>query len=227
MPKKNFNLEINTNWKDILDKEIKKPYFNNLLKILQKEYLEETVYPPQELIFNAFNNTPFDKVKVVLLGQDPYHGPGQAHGLCFSVPYGIKPPHSLINIFKELHNDLNLPIPSHGNLESWATQGALLLNTTLTVRAKKPLSHHGIGWETFTDHVIQTLSDQKKGLVFLLWGKNAQTKEALINTSKHFILKAAHPSPFSAGNGFFGCKHFSRTNEILKKEGLEIINWQL
>jgi uracil-DNA glycosylase len=224
---KKFIPEINADWKKVLDKEFKKPYFKALQKALQKEYTKETVYPAVEFIFNAFEKTPFDTVKVILLGQDPYHGPGQAHGLCFSVPHGIKPPHSLINIFKELSNDLDIPVPLHGNLGSWATQGVLLLNTTLTVRAKSPLSHHGIGWEIFTDQVIQILSGQKKGLVFLLWGKNAQTKEILIDTSKHFVLKAAHPSPFSASNGFFGCRHFSKTNEILKKEGLKEIDWNI
>lgn len=224
---KKFIPEINISWKDVLDKELNKPYFKTLLKTLQKEYVRKTVYPAAELIFNAFDKTPFDTVKVILLGQDPYHGEGQAHGLCFSVPQGIRPPHSLINIFKELGSDLNIPAPLHGNLESWASQGVLLLNTTLTVRAKSPLSHHGIGWEIFTDHVIQILSEQKQGLVFLLWGKNAQTKETLIDTSKHFVLKAAHPSPFSATSGFFGCRHFSKANEILSREGLKEIDWSL
>lgn len=222
-----LTLELKNDWKSILDKEIKKPYFKALLKKLQKDYAKETVYPPSELIFNAFNYTSFENVKVVLLGQDPYHGPGQAHGLCFSVPEGIKPPHSLINIFKELKNDLDMPVPSHGNLEKWAAQGVLLLNTTLTVKAKNPLSHHGLGWEIFTGEVIKILSSQKKGLVFLLWGRNAQTKEELIDTTKHYILKSAHPSPFSAANGFFGCNHFSKTNEILTSEGFKPIEWSV
>lgn len=218
---------IDSTWLEVLDKEVEKPYFNILENFLEDEYSKETIYPPRNLIFNAFHKTPFDQVKVVLLGQDPYHGPGQAHGLCFSVPVGIKLPRSLVNIFKELRDDLGIPVPSHGNLEEWAKQGVLLLNTTLTVKAKQPLSHHSIGWEAFTDHVIKVLSDQKKGLVFLLWGRNAFEKESLIDTTKHTILKAAHPSPFSAARGFFGCKHFSKTNEILKKEGMKPIDWRV
>ena len=162
-----------------------------------------------------------------MLGQDPYHGPGQAHGLSFSVPEGIRPPPSLLNIFKELKNDLGLPIPAKGNLETWADQGVLLLNATLTVRANQPGSHQNKGWETFTDAVIRKLSSEKKGLVFLLWGKYAQAKESLIDPSRHFILKAPHPSPFSADRGFFGCRHFSKTNELLKKQGLTEIDWAL
>jgi uracil-DNA glycosylase len=218
---------IDPTWLKVLDKEINKPYFKNLEEFLVEEYSKEIIYPPKNLIFNAFNKTPLDRVKVILLGQDPYHGPGQAHGLCFSVPVGIKPPRSLVNIFKELRDDLGIPVPPHGNLEAWAKQGVLLLNTTLTVRAKQPLSHHSRGWETFTDHVIEVLSTQKKGLIFLLWGRNAFEKESLIDTSKHTILKAAHPSPFSAARGFFGCRHFSKTNEILTKEGLKPIDWRI
>jgi len=164
---------------------------------------------------------------VVLLGQDPYHGPGQAHGLCFSVPLGIPAPPSLVNIFKEIKDDLGIPVPSHGNLETWAKQGVLLLNATLTVRANTPLSHSKKGWETFTDRVIEVISEKKSGVVFLLWGNNAKVKEQLIDSSKHFVLKAAHPSPFSAANGFFGCKHFSKTNELLIKQSLEPIDWRL
>ena len=216
---------IHESWKEALADEFEKPYFADLKKFLVEEKSTNEVYPPGSLIFNAFNKTPFDQVKVVLLGQDPYHGPGQAHGLCFSVPKGIAPPPSLMNIFQEIHTDIGLPIPNHGNLEAWASQGVLLLNATLTVRANKPLSHQGKGWETYTDRVIQVLSEKKKGLVFLLWGKNAKAKEVLINTSKHFILKAAHPSPYSADFGFFGCKHFSKTNEILKKQSLPTIAW--
>ena len=216
---------IHESWKEALIDEFGKPYFADIKKFLVEEKSTNEVYPPGSLIFNAFNKTPFDQVKVVLLGQDPYHGPGQAHGLCFSVPKGIAPPPSLMNIFQEIHTDIGLPIPNHGNLEAWASQGVLLLNATLTVRANKPLSHQGKGWETYTDRVIQVLSEKKKGLVFLLWGKNAKAKEVLINTSKHFILKAAHPSPYSADFGFFGCKHFSKTNEILKKQSLPTIAW--
>jgi uracil-DNA glycosylase len=164
---------------------------------------------------------------VVIIGQDPYHGKGQAHGLCFSVPFGIKPPPSLVNIFKEIHNDLGTPIPNHGNLDRWADQGILLLNATLTVRANQAGSHQGKGWEQFTDAVITRISELKEGVVFLLWGRYAQDKESLINKEKHHTLKAAHPSPFSAFNGFFGCKHFSKTNELLNQQGLPAINWDL
>ena len=218
---------IHESWKEALIDEFGKPYFADLKKFLVEEKSAHEVYPPGSLLFNAFNKTPFDQVKVVLLGQDPYHGKGQAHGLCFSVPKGIAPPPSLVNIFQEIHNDIGLPVPNHGNLEAWASQGVLLLNATLTVRANKPLSHQGKGWETFTDRVIQVLSEKKKGLVFLLWGKNAKAKEQLIDGAKHFILKAAHPSPYSADFGFFGCKHFSKTNEILKKQSLPIIDWSI
>jgi uracil-DNA glycosylase len=216
---------IEDSWKEELIDEFQKPYFLTLKDFLKDEKAHHTVYPPGNLIFNAFNKTPFNKVKVVLLGQDPYHGPGQAHGLCFSVPVGIPVPPSLINIFKEIQDDLGLPVPSHGNLQSWAKQGVLLLNATLTVRANKPLSHHNKGWETFTDSVISTISEKKQGIVFLLWGNNAKLKEQLIDTAKHYILKAAHPSPYSAANGFFGCRHFSKTNEILKKQSLETVDW--
>jgi uracil-DNA glycosylase len=218
---------MNSDWKEKIGPEFKQPYYMALQTIMREKYSTETMYPPKELIFNAFNQTSFEQTKVILLGQDPYHGAGQAHGLCFSVPRGIKPPPSLVNIFKEIENDLGIPVPSQGNLEHWAKQGVLLLNTTLTVKANTPLSHHGLGWETFTDHVIQILSEQKKGLVFLLWGRNAQLKEQLIDKSEHFILKAAHPSPFSAANGFFGCRHFSKTNELLRKQGLDLIDWSL
>jgi len=214
-------------WQALLQDEFKKPYFIELSKTIEQAYTNEIVYPQKELIFNAFNKTPFDKVKVVLLGQDPYHGEGQAHGLCFSVQKDIKPPRSLVNIFKEIRDDVGMTIPSHGNLESWATQGVLLLNTALTVKAKQPLSHEGLGWEMFTDKVIETLSKQREGLVFLLWGRNAHAKETLIDASKHHVLKAAHPSPFSAARGFFGCRHFSKTNELLKEQGLEGIDWRL
>jgi uracil-DNA glycosylase len=222
------NVAIDESWKEVLQDEFRQPYFAAIKNFLLKEKEQGyTIYPPGPLIFNAFNLTPFDKVKVVILGQDPYHGPHQAHGLCFSVPNGVTPPPSLVNIFKELNTDLGIPVATHGNLESWAKQGVLLLNALLTVRASAAASHHNIGWENFTDAVIKKISDLKTGVVFLLWGKFAQEKATLIDETKHFILRAAHPSPFSAYNGFMGCKHFSKTNEILMKEGLAPINWQL
>jgi uracil-DNA glycosylase len=179
------------------------------------------------LIFNAFHHTPFDCVKVVILGQDPYHGPGQAHGLCFSVPPGITPPPSLVNIFKELHTDLGVPLPANGNLEKWADQGVLLLNATLTVRAGQAGSHQNKGWETFTNKVIAQVSEKKSGVVFMLWGRYAQAKETLIDGLRHLILKAPHPSPFSVHSGFFGCRHFSRANSFLEKQGMKAIDWSL
>jgi uracil-DNA glycosylase len=188
----------------------------------------KTIYPPGALIFNAFNQTPLSKLKVVILGQDPYHGAGQAHGLSFSVPNGIKPPPSLVNIFKEIQNDIGIPMPAgYGNLTRWAEQGVLLLNAALTVRAGEPFSHANFGWADFTNAVIQKISDEKSGIIFLLWGKFAQEKQALIDETKHHVLKAAHPSPFSADKGFFGCKHFSKTNELLVKQGLAPIDWKL
>lgn len=219
--------KLHDSWKEALIDEFQKPYFYELKNFLNDERTQNTVYPPGPLIFNAFDKTPFNQVKVVLLGQDPYHGPGQAHGLCFSVPQGIPAPPSLVNMFKEIREDLGIPIPMHGNLEKWASQGVLLLNTSLTVRANQALSHQNKGWEVFTDRVIQLLSEKRGGLVFLLWGRNARAKKPLIDTSKHFILEAAHPSPLSAYNGFFGCKHFSKTNEILSKQGLQPIDWRI
>ncbi|HRH65191.1 MAG TPA: uracil-DNA glycosylase [Bacteroidia bacterium] len=220
------NPNIEDSWKLRLSDEFKAPYFMKLKDFLLDEKKKgETNFPPGSKIFSAFQHTPFEKVKVVILGQDPYHGPGQAHGLSFSVPPGIGIPPSLLNIFKELRNDLKIPIPSTGNLEKWANQGVLLLNATLTVRANQPGSHQNKGWELFTDAVIREISATRTGVVFLLWGKYAQAKEVLIDTTKHFILKAPHPSPFSADRGFFGCKHFSKTNEILKSEGLSEIDW--
>lgn len=217
--------KIEESWKKVLIDEFNKPYFLALKEFLVEEKQKYTVYPAGANIFNAFACTPFDQVKVVIIGQDPYHGPGQAHGLSFSVQDGIQKPPSLQNIFKELHEDVGKEIPESGNLESWARQGVMLLNATLTVRANQPGSHQKHGWEQFTDSVIKTLSDKKSGLVFLLWGRFAQDKAALIDSSKHYILKAAHPSPFSAYNGFFGCKHFSKTNEILQSQGKTPINW--
>lgn len=219
---------IEQGWKTGLYEQFSADYFIALKNFIYSEKAEgKTIYPPPECIFAAFDLTPFEKVKVVLLGQDPYHGPGQAHGLCFSVPAGVTPPPSLVNIFKELKNDLGIPPPKHGNLKKWAQQGVLLLNATLTVRANTPGSHQHKGWENFTDEVIRLLSSQKSGLVFLLWGKYAQAKEALIDKTKHFVLKAAHPSPFSADSGFFGSRHFSKTNEILVQQGKEPIDWRL
>jgi len=221
------NPQIEDSWKGVLVEEFQSQYFLELKEFLLEEKTNFIVYPPGRLIFNAFQLTPFNKVRVVLLGQDPYHGPGQAHGLCFSVPAGIAPPPSLINIFKEIESDLGIPVPLHGNLEKWAKQGVLLLNATLTVRANQPGSHQRHGWEDFSNAVIRKLSEKRVGLIFLLWGKFAQEKESLIDTSRHYILKAAHPSPFSAYNGFFGCRHFSKTNEILNKHGLNEIDWRV
>ncbi len=218
---------IEDSWKQILQNEFDSDYFSSLKEKLLEEKKRYVVYPPGSQIFSAFNHTPFDDIKVVILGQDPYHGPGQANGLCFSVSPGIKKPPSLVNIFKEINNDLGIEIPETGNLEKWAKQGVLLLNASLTVRANTPNAHQEFGWQTFTDAVIKNISDKKNGIVFMLWGKFAQSKETLIDTTKHFILKAAHPSPFSAYNGFMGCKHFSKANEILKSLGKKEIDWSL
>jgi uracil-DNA glycosylase len=185
------------------------------------------IYPPGGLIFHAFDATPFNRVKLVLLGQDPYHGAGQAHGLAFSVQPGVKPPPSLVNIFKEMNQDLGVPIPSHGNLEAWTKQGVFLLNASLTVRAAEPLSHAKIGWGEFTDTVIKKISDHKQNVVFMLWGKSAQDKQMLIDETKHYVLKAAHPSPYSADKGFFGCRHFSKANDYLVKNQIDAIDWRL
>lgn len=216
-------------WLKVLEEEFEKDYMKSLKSFLLKEKESgHTIYPKNSEIFNAFNHTPFDEVKVVLLGQDPYHGDGQAHGLSFSVQKGIAVPPSLKNMYKELETDIEgFKIPGHGNLTQWADQGVLLLNATLTVRARQPGSHQGKGWEIFTDRVITELSAKKTGLVFLLWGRYAQNKSLLIDEKKHTILKAAHPSPFSAYNGFFGCKHFSMTNATLKKQGLKPIDWNI
>jgi len=223
-----MDVKIEPGWKQILQSEFSKPYFQQTVTFLKIEKAQgKTIYPPGSLIFNAFNKTPFEKVKVVLLGQDPYHGPGQAHGLSFSVQNGVNPPPSLINIFKELHADTGMALPKNGNLEHWAEQGVLLLNASLTVRANEPASHAKAGWTDFTNTVIQKISDEKTGIVFLLWGRFAQDKQVLIDETKHFVLKAAHPSPFSADKGFFGCKHFSKTNEILMKQGLDPIDWNV
>jgi uracil-DNA glycosylase len=221
------NPEIHPSWFEVLKTEFSLEYFIDLKKFLLQDKSLNKIYPSGNQIFSAFNYTPFDQVKVIIIGQDPYHGEGQAHGLCFSVPDGIKPPPSLVNIKKEISADLNIPLTDSGNLENWAKQGVLLLNATLTVRANQAGSHQKKGWENFTDKVIETLSEKKDGLVFLLWGRYAQEKERLIDTSRHHILKAAHPSPFSAYNGFMGCKHFSKTNEILKRSGIKEISWHI
>ncbi len=218
---------IDESWKAELAAEFTAEYFIKLKEFLVTEKQTQRVFPPGNKIFSAFNHTPFDKVKVVILGQDPYHGEGQAHGLCFSVPDGIGKPPSLVNIFKEMNVDLGLPIPATGNLEKWADQGVLLLNATLTVRANLAGSHQKRGWENFTDAAIKRLSDKRENLVFILWGRFAQNKEVLIDANKHLILKSAHPSPFSAYNGFFGCRHFSKTNEYLRSKGIGEIDWNV
>jgi uracil-DNA glycosylase len=223
-----LNPKIDPSWLSVLKEEFEQPYFLQLKQFLSAEKSAgKIIYPPGSLIFNAFNSTPFDQVKVVILGQDPYHGPKQAHGLCFSVPFGVKPPPSLVNIFKEIKDDLQLPIPNHGNLQHWTEEGVFLLNAILTVEAGQPASHQQKGWENYTDAVIRKLSEQKEGLVFLLWGRFAQDKSSLIDGTKHHILKAAHPSPFSAYQGFFGCKHFSKTNELLEQQGKVPVDWKL
>jgi uracil-DNA glycosylase len=216
---------IDPSWLQVLNTEFQSPYFAKLKQFIVEEKAKYTIYPPGKYIFNAFNLTPFDKVKVVILGQDPYHGPGQAHGLCFSVPDGITHPPSLINIFKEITNDLGTPVPLSGNLERWARQGVLLLNATLTVRAHNAGSHQKKGWEQFTDTAIKALSSQRDSLVFMLWGRFAQDKDVLIDNSRHLVLKTVHPSPFSAGKGFFGCKHFSKANAYLEQQGVGNIEW--
>jgi uracil-DNA glycosylase len=221
-----LNYTDHESWNKLLQPQFSAPYFQTLSQFLINEKKQYTVFPPKEQVFSAFNYTPFEKLKVVIIGQDPYHGTGQANGLCFSVSPGIKKPPSLSNIFKELNSDLGIPIPQSGNLEPWADQGVLLLNATLTVREGLAASHQKKGWEIFTDAVIKTISDEKKGVVFLLWGNFAHTKEELIDKNKHFILKAAHPSPLARG-AFFGCKHFSKTNELLVKQGLTPIDWRV
>lgn len=224
-----MDVKIEPGWKAILKDEFTKPYFEQIVHFLKTEKMAgKTIYPPGPLIFNAFEQTPFDAVKVVLLGQDPYHGPRQAHGLCFSVQDGVAPPPSLINIFKEIQSDIGIQMsPRSGNLTHWARQGVLLLNAALTVRANEPFSHSKIGWAVFTDAVIQKVSELKTGIVFLLWGRFAQEKQALIDESKHYVLKAAHPSPFSADKGFFNCRHFSKTNSLLQQQGKDPVDWRI
>ncbi len=224
-----MEVKIELSWQKVLKKEFTKPYFLQIVTFLKTEKAAgKIIYPPGSLIFNAFNQTPFTKLKVVILGQDPYHGADQAHGLSFSVANGIKPPPSLKNIYKEIESDIGIAMPNeYGNLTKWAEQGVLLLNAALTVRANEPFSHAKFGWADFTNSVIETISNEKKGIVFLLWGKFAQEKQVLIDETKHFVLKAAHPSPFSADKGFFGCKHFSKTNQLLVQQGLQPIDWKL
>lgn len=220
-----MEVSIEPSWKKVLKEEFEQNYFKNLAEKVRQSYLEGQVFPPPKLVFNAFNLCPFDAVKVVIIGQDPYHGVGQAHGLCFSVQDGVATPPSLKNIYKEIKNDLGKDIPQSGNLERWAKQGVLLLNATLTVQAGNAGSHQGWGWEEFTDAAIKKVSEEKEGVVFLLWGRFAQNKSALIDESKHLILKAPHPSPLSAHNGWFGSGHFSKTNAYLESLGKEPIDW--
>ncbi len=220
-----MDVKIEDSWRQVLEEEFQKDYFVSLVEFVKSEYQKHKVYPPGKQIFNAFDHCPFDQVKVVIIGQDPYHGPGQANGLCFSVNEDVKMPPSLVNIFKEIKGDLGTDLPPHGSLERWADQGVLLLNATLTVRASTPGSHQGKGWEQFTDAVIQKVSEQKEHVVFLLWGAYAQKKGVVIDRSKHLVLESAHPSPFAAHRGFFGNRHFSKTNEYLGRHGLKVIQW--
>lgn len=219
--------KINNDWKEILEKEFEQEYFKNLKNFLEEEYKNFKVYPPKKDILNAFMWTSYSDTKIVILGQDPYHQYRQAHGLAFSVNYDIKIPPSLLNMYKELKDDLGLSIPNHGYLEKWARQGVLLLNTTLTVRDSEANSHSKIGWQIFTDNVIKYLNEREEPVIFILWGNNAKAKEKIIDQNKHFILKGVHPSPLSANRGFFGCKHFSEANKILKSLAQREIDWQI
>lgn len=220
-----MDVRIEASWREKLKEEFEKPYFQELVGFVKSEYRSQKVFPPGHEIFSAFDRCPFQEAKVVIIGQDPYHGPGQANGLCFSVHDGIRKPPSLVNIFQEIKDDLGKPIPESGNLERWAGQGVLLLNATLTVRAGSPGSHQNKGWEVFTDAVIKKISDEKENVVFILWGSYAQKKGSIIDPLKHCILKSPHPSPFSADRGFFGNRHFSKTNEFLQQNGLTSIQW--
>lgn len=222
-----MDVKIEEQWKEVLKEEFEKDYFKNLVEYLHREKREgKVIYPPGPLIFNAFKLTPFNEVKVVIIGQDPYHAPGQAHGLSFSVPAGVPPPPSLKTIYQEIENDLHIKLHKNGNLEGWARQGVFLLNASLTVRAGAPTSHSNIGWIEFTDAVIKAISDRKQGVVFLLWGNYAKGKRCLIDQSKHYVLEAAHPSPLARG-AFFGCRHFSKCNQLLETQGLTPIDWSL
>ena len=220
-----MNVQIESTWKEYLQQEFEKPYFNQLTNAVRQEYAATTCYPPGKLIFNAFNLCPFNQVKVVIIGQDPYHEPGQAHGLSFSVQDGVQFPPSLQNIFKEIQQDLGTPVPASGNLSRWAEQGVLLLNATLTVRAHQAGSHQNKGWEEFTDAVIRQLNEHREHLVFILWGSYAQRKGSIIDRNKHLVLSSAHPSPLSAYRGFFGNHHFSQANAYLEKNGIPPIQW--
>jgi len=221
-------VQIEPSWAKLLAAEFTKPYFPGIkAKLIEEKQKGNLVYPPGPLIFNAFEKCPVDELKLVILGQDPYHRHGQAHGLCFSVPDGVRPPPSLVNIFKEIEQDLGLAIPEHGNLEAWAKQGVFLLNCILTVKANQPVSHQAFGWQDLTDEVIRKISSECEGIVFLLWGRYAQEKSLLIDMSRHHVLMAPHPSPYSAKNGFFGCKHFSQANELLRRQGKTEIDWSL
>lgn len=221
-----INVKMEPSWKEVLRDEFSKTYFSQIVHHLKTEKQQgKIIYPAGSLIFNALDKTPVHKVKAVIIGQDPYHGPRQAHGLCFSVQHGVQPPPSLVNIFKELENDIGMRMPKHGNLEKWSEQGVLLLNASLTVRAQEPMSHSKLGWNFFTDTIIKKVSELRKNIVFMLWGKFAQEKKSLIDETKHFILRAAHPSPLSANNGFFGCRHFSKANQYLMEHGIEPIDW--
>lgn len=220
-----MDVEIEESWKAVLQNEFDKPYFAELIRFVKSEYREQRIYPPGNLIFNAFNLCPFNNIRVVIIGQDPYHGPGQAHGLCFSVLPGVEFPPSLRNIFKEIQQDIGSPIPANGDLTRWATQGVFLLNATLTVRAHLAGSHQRKGWETFTNEVIRIISQQKENVVFLLWGAYAQQKAEIIDSTKHLVLESVHPSPLSASRGFFGNHHFSRANQFLESKGLSPIAW--
>ena len=222
-----MDVKIEQSWKERLSSEFEKNYFSQLITFVKEEYRQRTIYPPGPYIFSAFEHCPFDKVKVVILGQDPYHEPGQAHGLCFSVQDGTPFPPSLVNIFKEIESDLGKPVPQTGNLLRWADQGVLLLNATLTVRAHQAGSHQNKGWEEFTDAAIKILNEQDRPIVFILWGRPAQAKKAMLNNPKHLILTAPHPSPLSAYRGFFGCRHFSKANAFLEEHGIAPIDWQI
>lgn len=218
---------INNDWLEVMNPEFAKPYYASLYRYINEEYRNHTIYPPADDIFNAFHYTPLGKVKVVILGQDPYHGPGQAHGLCFSVKEGVNIPPSLVNIYKELNSDLGCYIPNNGCLKKWADEGVLLLNTVLTVRQGLANSHKNMGWEQFTDAAIRAVNAQDRPIVYMLWGRPARAKKAMLNNPKQLVLEAAHPSPLSAYNGFFGCRHFSKANEFLKANGESPVDWQI